>query len=436
MTHRIFYIVFFCLVGMNVHAQGFLANRPSMYVFTGTSGANLSQFNALLEERGELPLQNRYNTYGLGYQARLNDFILGFELTHHQSQAAEIQSDRFQFRTSRALVNFGYSLTEEGKFQLIHYLSMGVGYLNVHVLPKEQAKELSVFLDDPGQGFILRKHNIQKGSSYFGSFLTEIGFQLSYDFPISNRKEALQLIAKAGYSFSPFENGWNLGEVSFDNTQSGAFFRLGTGISLPDRNFFYKDANLGISLLRGVYFSKPDKFNAQLEQQGYQPFEGRPSQIGLRILGETDGLLYGADVFNVALQGRATTTRTHSLNSLRVYANLGKKFFQYKNWGFGALGGFGYGNLRYSSVQENKPDFPALLDQRNFDGYLRNFGVFLKPEALIEYGLPITKRKIFDLVVTTSFGYELAVPGFKLGGISMHSYQSGPFATFGVGIRP
>ena len=165
MTHRIFYILFFCLVGMNVHAQGFLANRPSMYVFTGTSGANLSQFNALLEERGELPLQNRYNTYGLGYQARLNDFIFGFELTHHQSQAVEIQSDRFQFRTSRALVNFGYSLTEEGKFQLIHYLSMGVGYLNVHVLPKEQSKELSVFLDDPGQGFILRKHNIQKGSS-------------------------------------------------------------------------------------------------------------------------------------------------------------------------------------------------------------------------------------------------------------------------------
>jgi len=124
------------------------------------------------------------------------------------------------------------------------------------------------------------------------------------------------------------------------------------------------------------------------------------------------------------------------LNSLRIYANLGKKFFQYKNWGFGALGGLGYGNLRYSLVQTYKPDFPALLDQRNFDGYLRNFGVFLKPEALVEYGLPITKRKFFDLVATASIGYELAVPGFKLGGISMHAYQSGPFVTFGVGIRP
>ena len=436
MTLRIYCFVLFFLFGIDAHAQGFLANRSSMYVFTGTSGANLSQFDALLVERGELPLQNRYNTYGLGYQARLNDFIFGFELAHHQSQAAVLQSDRFQFRTSRALVNLGYSLTEEGKFQLIHYLSMGVGYLNVHVLPKEQSKELSVFLDDPGQGFILRKHNIQKGTSYFGSFLTEIGFQLSYDFPISNRKEALQLIAKAGYSFSPFENSWNLSGISFDNTQSGAFFRLGTGISLPDRNFFYKDANLGISLLRGIYFSKPDKFNVQLEQQGYHPFEGRPSQIGLRIIGETDGLLYGVDVFNVALQGRATATSTHSLNSLRIYSNLGKKFFQYKNWGFGALGGLGYGNLRYSLVQTNKPDFPALLDQRNFDGYLRNFGVFLKPEALVEYGLPITKRKFFDLVATASIGYELAVPGFKLGGISMHAYQSGPFVTFGVGIRP
>jgi hypothetical protein len=115
---------------------------------------------------------------------------------------------------------------------------------------------------------------------------------------------------------------------------------------------------------------------------------------------------------------------------------VGKKFFQYKNWGIGALGGLGYGNLRYSLLQDVKPDFPALLDQRNFDGYLRNSGIFLKPEVLIEYGLPMTKRKIFDVVFSTSAGYEQAIPGFKLGGVSMNSYQSGPFLTFGVGIRP
>jgi hypothetical protein len=124
------------------------------------------------------------------------------------------------------------------------------------------------------------------------------------------------------------------------------------------------------------------------------------------------------------------------LNSLRIYANVGKKFFQYKNWGIGALGGLGYGNLRYSLLQDQKPDFPALLDQRNFDGYLRKSGIFLKPEVLVEYGLPMTKRKMFDLVFTTTAGYEQAFPAFKLGGVSMNSYQSGPFVTFGVGIRP
>lgn len=436
MMPRLLLLFSLLLLGAGLQAQGFLANRPSIYGFTGTSGANLSQFNALLDERGILPIPNKYNSFGLGYQARLNDVIFGVELSQHQSQPAEIGVHDFQYRGSRALLNLGYSLTEEGKFQLIHYLSLGVGYMNVQLLPKEQSTSLESFLKKPGQGFILRENNIQNGTQYFGDFLTEIGFQLSYDFPIPNRKEALVVIAKAGYAFSPFVDSWKMNGLSFDNSQAGAFFRVGTGISLPDRNFFYKDATIGVSMIRGFHFSKPEKFNAYLQEQGYQALEGSPSQLGLRILGETDGLLYGMDVFNVVQKGRASTTQSHSLNSLRIYANVGKKLFQYKNWGIGAMAGLGYGNLRYSLLQDVKPDFPALLDQRNFDGYLRKSGISLKPELLLEYGLPMTKRKIFDVVFSTSAGYEQAIPGFKLGGLSMNSYQSGPFLTFGVGIRP
>ena len=436
MMPRLLLLFLLLLLGAGLHAQGFLANRSSIYAYTGTSGANLSQFNALLDKRGILPIQNKYNSFGLGYQARLNDIIFGFELSQHQSQPAEIGAHRFQYRASRAMVNLGYSLTEEGKFQLIHYLSMGLGYMNVQLLPQEQSKDLKTFLQDPEQGFVLRKNDIQRGTLNYGNFLTEIGFQLSYDFPIPNRKEALVVIAKAGYAFSPFEDSWKMNGLSFDNAQAGAFFRVGTGISLPDRNFNYKDATIGISLIRGFHFSKPEKFNTYLQEQGYQAFEGSPSQLGLRILGETDGLLYGMDVFNVAQKGSASTTQSHSLNSLRIYANVGKKLFQYKNWGIGAMGGLGYGNLRYSLLQDVKPDFPALLDQRNFDGYLHKSGIFLKPELLLEYGLPMTKRKIFDVVFSTSAGYEQAIPGFKLGGFSMNSYQSGPFLTFGIGIRP
>ena len=436
MMPRLLLLFLLLLLGPGLHAQGFLANRSSIYAYTGTSGANLSQFNALLDERGILPIQNKYNSFGLGYQARLNDIIFGFELSQHQSQPAEIGTHRFQYRASRSMVNLGYSLTEEGKFQLIHYLSMGLGYMNVQLLPQEQSKDLKTFLQDPEQGFVLRKNDIQRGTLNYGNFLTEIGFQLSYDFPIPNRKEALVVIAKAGYAFSPFEDSWKMNGLSFDNAQAGAFFRVGTGISLPDRNFTYKDATIGISIIRGFHFSKPEKFNTYLQEQGYQPFKGRPSQLGLRILGETDGLLYGMDVFNVAQKGSASTTQSHSLNSLRIYANVGKKLFQYKNWGIGAMGGLGYGNLRYSLLQDVKPDFPALLDQRNFDGYLHKSGISLKPELLLEYGLPMTKRKIFDVVFSTSAGYEQAIPGFKLGGLSMNSYQSGPFLTFGIGIRP
>lgn len=240
MMPRLLLLFSLLLLGAGLQAQGFLANRSSIYAYTGTSGANLSQFNGLLEERGILPIQNKYNSFGLGYQARLNDFILGVELSQHQSQPAEIGPHLFQYRTSRALVNLGYSLTEEGKFQLIHYLSLGMGYMNVQLLPKEQSPSLESFLKTPAQGFILRENNIQNGSQYFGDFLTEIGFQLSYDFPIPNRKEALIVMAKAGYAFSPFEDSWKMNGLSFDNAQAGAFLRVGTGISLPDRNFFIR----------------------------------------------------------------------------------------------------------------------------------------------------------------------------------------------------
>lgn len=407
-----------------------------MYGFTGVSGANLRQFNEMLSLRGLSPLQNRYRTYGLGYQARINDFLAGLELSHHQSKASNFDAYEIRYRTTRALFNVGYALTEEGKFQLIHYMSLGVGYLNFEMLPSENTRNLEFFLLEPEEGFILRENDIHKGTQYFGDFLTEIGFQLSYDFDLPGRKEAIEILAKVGYSFSPFEGKWQMNGMAFDNTQSGAFLRLGAGISLPDRNFFYKDASIGISLFRGFHFRNPDILNAELEKFGYAPFDGKPANVGIRILGETDGLLYGVDVFNSALEGRATTTKNHSLNSLRIYGNAGLKFFQLKNFAVGVLGGIGYGNIRYTLTQNQKPDFPELFERRNFDGYLRNSGMMAKPELTFEYGIPVTKRNFFDLVVSASVGYELAMGNYRLGELGMSRFMTGPMVGLTLGVRP
>jgi hypothetical protein len=410
--------------------------RSTFYAFTGVSGAKLGDFNQMLSDRGLSPLRNRYQSYGLGYQARINDFVLGFELSQHQSKASKLDGFEIRHRTSRALANVGYSLTEEGKFQLIHYMSVGVGYLNFEMLPAHGNANLADFLENPQEGFILRENNIQKGSQYFGDFLTEIGFQLSYDFDLPGRKEAVAILAKVGYSFSPFEGKWEMNGYSFDNAQSGAFVRVGAGISLPDRNFFYKDASIGVSLFKGFHLSKPDKLNDALIGQGYQPLKGRPSNWGLRILGETEGLLYGVDVFNSAMEGAASSFQNHSLNSLRVYANGGMKFFQLKNFAVGAMGGIGYGNIRYTLSQNGKPNFPELFEQRYFDGYLRSAGLMAKPEILVEYGIPMTRRKLFDLVVGASAGYELALGNYRLGEVGMADFLSGPMIGFSVGVRP
>jgi hypothetical protein len=417
-------------------AQRLITNRSSFYVLTGSSGAKLNQFDQLLADRGLSGLRNRYRTYGIGYQARVNDFVLGLELFHNQGRQSTFDDYKLSYRTSRALLNIGYSFTEESKFQLIHYMSIGVGFLNFQMLPTDSPNNLQSFLAQPQKGFILRAHDIQKGTQNFGNFLTEIGFQLSFDFDLPGRLEAVQVISKLGYSFSPFEGKWNMAGISFDNTQSGAFLRIGAGLSLPDRNFFYKDAGIGIYLIKGVHFTDATRLNEQLTEAGYEPLSGIPSNWGLRILGNTEKFLYGAEVYNLALSGNANSTMDQSLNSLRVYANGGYKFFQFRNFGLGALAGLGFGNIRYTLDSKVKPDFPELFEQRDFDGYLRNSGLMIKPEVFAEYSLPVTNRNLFNLIFSASAGYEMPIGNYRLGEFDMVDFMAGPYLSFGIGIRP
>lgn len=136
------------------------------------------------------------------------------------------------------------------------------------------------------------------------------------------------------------------------------------------------------------------------------------------------------------MSGSANNIRNHTLNSLRVYGNLGMKFIQYRNFAIGGIAGLGFGNIRYTNTMKNKPDFPELFEQRTFDGYLRNSGLMAKPELYVEYGIPIGKRNLFDVVFNTSVGYELPLANYKLADFSMASYMSAPYLSFGIGVRP
>lgn len=421
---------------LTASSQKLLTKRPTVYVTVGTSGAKLNQFDQMLLDRGLSGLRNKYHTLGLGYQTRVNDFVIGMEVLHNSGAVSEFDDYRMGYRTSRALLNVGYAFTEESKFQLIHYMSLGVGFLNFQMLPAKGPESLPRFLANPEKGIVLREKNIQKGTLNYGNFLTEIGFQLSYDFDLPGRPEALQVMTKLGYSFSPIAGKWSMKEIAFDNTQSGAFIRVGAGISMPDRNFFYKDASIGVAVIRGIHFTAPTEFNDKLEEAGLTPLKGMPSNWGLRIFGDIENLLYGAELYNLAMKGAASTTKSHSLNSLRIYANGGYKVIQYRNFGLGAMAGLGYGNIRYTLSANDKPDFPALFEARNFDGYLKSSGLMIKPQVFAEYGLPMTQRKLFDLVFSVSAGYELPLANYRLADLEMSSFMSAPYLSFGIGVRP
>ncbi|MCH7398407.1 hypothetical protein MM236_10425 [Belliella sp. DSM 107340] len=428
--------IFLLLISTITFSQSHKENRSTMYVTYGTTGANIRLFNEMLENKGLSPLRKGYTNLGLGYQTRYNDFILGLELYQNSGLTSNFNNYEIDYRTSRILLNVGYALTEEGRFQFIHYMSIGSGFLNLQMLKEGPEQNIDEFLQNPQQGFILRDGNIHKGSRFFSGLLTEIGFQTSYDLPIPGREEVLELMAKFGYSFSPFENSWDLNGVQFGSAQSGAFIRAGVGISLPDHNFFYKDASLGIHLLTGFQFTSPNEFNEILEDNGYKPFDGRPNNWGLKILGESKGWLYGVDVYNLALKGSAKENLSHTLNSVRIYANSGVKFFERKNLELGGMAGLGFANIRYTLTDNTKPDFPLLFEEPDFDGYLRNSGLMAKPEIYMAYAIPFTSENAFNLVLGIHGGYEAPLSRYRLLDRSMYKYMANPYLHFSIGIRP
>ncbi len=432
-----FLILILIVLGCSgVNGQSQLSNRSTMYATFGTTSANIREFNQMLENKGLSSMRRSYKNLSFGYQTRFNDFILGFELFHNNGPKSLFNGYELDYRTTRFYVNVGYSFTEEGRFQLIHYMSLGSGFMNFQMRRDLERPTMEGFLESPQNGFILRDGNIHGGTQFLAGFLTEIGFQMGYDIPIPGRNESLELISKFGYSFSPFEDSWNMKGIAFGSAQSGPFFRLGAGITLPDHNFFYKDASLGVHFTYGLHFTKPNAFNQVLAENGYQPFVGRPNNWGLKVLGDSKGLLYGMDFYNLGLRGIASETFDHTLNSVRVYLNGGYKFYERRNLEFGGLGGVGYGNIRYTLSSLQKPDFPRLFEEPDHDGMLRSGGLMTKPELYIAYGIPLTNKNLFNLILAVHGGYEVPLGRYRLSDFSMASYMANPYLQFSIGLRP
>ncbi|WP_009033329.1 hypothetical protein [Indibacter alkaliphilus] len=429
-------ILIFLMTFQTLSAQLERATRSSMYLNYGRTGANVREFNQMLENKGLSPMRKSYGNFGFGYQTRFNDFVLGLEVLQNSGPTSLFNDYEIDYRTTRFLLNVGFSFTEEGPFQLIHYMAIGAGSLNFQMLRENNANTIDQFLQNPESGYILRDGNIQKSSLNMTGFLTEIGFQTSYDLPIPGRDESLEILARFGYAFSPFEDSWELNGINFGATQAGAFIRVGAGITLPDHNFFYRDASIGAHLIYGLNFTTPDALNDNLVENGLQPFSGRPNNWGLKILGFNRSTLYGVDIYNLGLDGQANERMKHNLNSVRVYGNLGKVLFDLRNLEIGAMGGLGFGNLRYTLYSTSKPDFPRLFEEPDFDGYVRSAGLMGKPELFISYALPTNRGNFYDLIFAVHGGYELPLTSYRFFDLPMFKYMANPYLQFSVGIRP
>ncbi|MBW3469403.1 hypothetical protein [Arthrospiribacter ruber] len=429
-------ILFLVLFSQLAYGQLERATRSSMYVNFGRTGANLREFNEMLDNKGLSPMRKSYSNFGFGYQTRFNDFILGMEVLQNSGPSSLFNGYEIDYRSTRVMLNVGFAFTEEGPFQLIHYMAIGSGALTFQMLRDHQFNSIDRFLQEPQQGYILKDGNTHRSSLNLRGFLTEIGFHTSYDFPIPGRDESLEILARFGYAFSPFEESWDLNGVNFGAAQAGAFFRIGAGITLPDHNFFYRDASIGAHLIYGMHFTTPDALNNNLVENDLEPFSGRPNNWGLKVQGFNRALLYGVDIYNLGLSGPANANMDHTLNSVRVYANAGKILFDMRNFEIGVLGGLGYGNVRYTLNSIRKPDFPSLFEEPDFDGFVRARGLMGKPELMFTYAIPTNRGNFYDVVLGVHGGYELPLTSYSFFDLPMFRYMANPYLQFSVGIRP
>lgn len=140
-----------------LHGQSQKTNRTTMYTTFGRTGANLREFNQMLESKGLTPMRNSYSNLSFGYLTRFNDFILGVELFHNRGLKSEFNNYEIDYQSSRFYVNVGFAFTEEGNFQLIHYMSFGSGFVNFQMLSENDVNSLNGFLQNPEQGYILKR---------------------------------------------------------------------------------------------------------------------------------------------------------------------------------------------------------------------------------------------------------------------------------------
>ncbi len=114
----------------------------------------------------------------------------------------------------------------------------------------------------------------------------------------------------------------------------------------------------------------------------------------------------------------------------------GVNFLRGKKIEFGFLGGLGFGNIGYTLDHLNKPEFPALFEEPDFDGYITDWGFVSKPEIFVSYVMPISSQHIFDLVYSVHTGYELPISNFSLADLDVTKYMGGPYLQFSIGLRP
>src|SRR5690554_7683408 len=113
-------VLLMLLIGLqSVSGQNDGTQRSGFHFLFGPSGANIRDFNEMLASKGISPLRKGYNSIGLGYQNRFNDFIAGLELIHNNGPTSDFREYEIDYRSSRLYLNIGYSFTEaEERMQL------------------------------------------------------------------------------------------------------------------------------------------------------------------------------------------------------------------------------------------------------------------------------------------------------------------------------
>ena len=207
--------------GLGQRTQGVGGMGYSMF---GRGTLDIDALNSRLERKGYSSVsESFFTTGGGGHWIFSNKLIIGGEIHTLLGDDATSGNYRSSVSVSYGFFDVGYSIYSRRQLSLSPFVGVGGGVMNLKIREKPTPLSFDDVLDNPERSVEL----------WTGGLLLSFAVGLDYLLTLSEDEEGrggLVFGVRAGYTLSPFKNGWVMDDVELSGSPemgiTGPFIRL------------------------------------------------------------------------------------------------------------------------------------------------------------------------------------------------------------------